>query len=291
MPAAIAGLSPSLRRLLTLAGAAAAIAGVGFVGVRLYRDFDRLPPLSSDPLTVSTVLLAICVYAAAGILLAAAWRLLLRVQGIDAGFLGAVRIYGVSQLAKYVPGNVVQFAGRQALAMTAGMPAGAVAVSALAEIGLLVAAGCLLGMPALGPDFLAVVSGVVLLVLAAAVPLLGGRPAWLATAFLCQAAFLVFAALAFVLVLAAVTADPVPVHQNLAAIGGGYIAAWLVGLLTPGAPSGIGVRELTLTLLLEDLVPGESLLAAVVLSRAVTMLGDLLFFLGVQPLPAAGARR
>jgi len=48
----------------------------------------------------------------------------------------------------------------------------------------------------------------------------------------------------------------------------------------PGAPAGVGVRELVLLFLLKNVVAEAELLLAVVLGRLVTVMGDLLF-LGV----------
>ena len=48
------------------------------------------------------------------ILLAAGWRKILDYVGVQRSFRWAAWIYATSQLAKYVPGNVFQFVGRQA---------------------------------------------------------------------------------------------------------------------------------------------------------------------------------
>lgn len=58
-----------------------------------------------------------------------------------------------------------------------------------------------------------------------------------------------------------------------------FVVAWLAGLITPGAPAGVGVRELILVMLLKGLVPESELLLAVLLSRIVTVAGDVCFFL------------
>ncbi|MGD9700712.1 hypothetical protein [Acinetobacter sp.] len=57
------------------------------------------------------------------------------------------------------------------------------------------------------------------------------------------------------------------------------MVAWLVGLITPGAPAGVGVREMVLLFLLGDQIAHLNLLLAVLLGRIVTMGGDLLFFI------------
>jgi uncharacterized membrane protein YbhN (UPF0104 family) len=60
---------------------------------------------------------------------------------------------------------------------------------------------------------------------------------------------------------------------------GAYVVAWLAGLVTPGAPAGIGVREIVLLLLLGSSVAEADLLLVVVLGRIVTMVGDILYFI------------
>ena len=62
---------------------------------------------------------------------------------------------------------------------------------------------------------------------------------------------------------------------------GSFVAAWLVGLLTPGAPAGIGVREVFLLAALGHLVAESELLWLTSLARLVTMFGDLVFYLCV----------
>jgi len=49
-------------------------------------------------------------------------------------------------------------------------------------------------------------------------------------------------------------------------------------LLTPGAPAGLGVREAILLVLLSDHVGDAKILLAAIVGRAITVLGDLLFY-------------
>ena len=58
---------------------------------------------------------------------------------------------------------------------------------------------------------------------------------------------------------------------------GAYVLAWLAGLVTPGAPAGVGVRELVLLALLKGSVGQTELLLAVLLGRLVTVGGDVAF--------------
>jgi hypothetical protein len=62
------------------------------------------------------------------------------------------------------------------------------------------------------------------------------------------------------------------------ACGGAYVVAWLAGLLTPGSPAGMGVREIALLALLGSRFAEADLLMAVVVSRGITLAGDVGFF-------------
>lgn len=70
---------------------------------------------------------------------------------------------------------------------------------------------------------------------------------------------------------------PVP-YENWPALVGLFAVAWIVSTLTPGAPSGIGVRELVLVAGLSLVAPTGSAILAATLLRVVTVGGDLLFF-------------
>ena len=59
----------------------------------------------------------------------------------------------------------------------------------------------------------------------------------------------------------------------------GYIIAWVLGFIVPGAPGGIGVRELVITLLLGSVV-GESMVVTLsVTHRLITIIGDFMAYL------------
>ncbi|MCY1448795.1 hypothetical protein D9M71_654970 [compost metagenome] len=51
--------------------------------------------------------------------------------------------------------------------------------------------------------------------------------------------------------------------------------------MTPGAPAGVGIRELALLLLLGNSVAEADLMLAILLGRIVTIVGDLFFFASV----------
>jgi len=58
-----------------------------------------------------------------------------------------------------------------------------------------------------------------------------------------------------------------------------YLLAWVIGFLTPGAPSGFGVREAVMIMFFGAIVDDSILLAAMVVHRVITVLGDLFCYL------------
>lgn len=58
-----------------------------------------------------------------------------------------------------------------------------------------------------------------------------------------------------------------------------YSIAWVLGFLVPGAPGGIGVREMVLTVLLSPSVGRDAVVAVSILHRLVTVAGDFAAYL------------
>lgn len=276
-------MSPILKRTLHWGGSAVAIAGIGFVALRLHDYGAEIDFARFDLIAWSWVAALALIYGLSNLMLALAWRNLLGQFGACTSRRWAVRVYGISQIAKYVPGNIFHLAGRQALGLAAGLPGWALAKSALWELGLISVVGALFGvlaLPLLFPVLPVVVTSVAFacaLGLAAA-----GARRWLgppvARALGWQAVFLAVSGGVFVGTLALVSPQAVDAAM-LPALCGAYVIAWLAGLVTPGAPAGIGVRELVLLFLLGGEIAEADLLLAVVLARVVTVGGDLFYFI------------
>ena len=274
--------STSLRTWLNRIGALLGIAGVAFVAYRLHGylgelDLQRFGP----PSYVAAVLLAV-VYGASNLLLALGWRAVLRFLGVDAGLGWTVRTYATSQLAKYIPGNIFHFAGRQALGVAAGIGNVPLAKSTAVELAVLAIGGALFlplllqhAVPGSGPATAMVAFAALIAVVFLATWRLAGGTAARSVAF--YLAFLVLSGLIFVLTLSlaegrAIDASAVPLTI------GAYVVAWLAGLLTPGAPAGLGIREAVLLALLAGIASGPVVLTAVLVGRVITVCGDLMFY-------------
>ena len=234
------------------------------------------------------------IYGIAGLFLAYAWKDLLAHFGTVVDTRWAVRTFGVSQLAKYVPGNVFHFIGRQALGAEAGLPAWTIAKSALWELSMLSVTGSVFMILVFPNIFDQLGFSFALIVFALAV--LGS--AWIVYStfgrFITRAAgfyivFLTISGIIFALVLSLVVpAGSISVETNVG-IAGAYVVAWLAGMLTPSAPAGAGSRELVLFFLLRSVINEADLITAIILSRIVTASGDVIFYLLVMLIPTSTA--
>lgn len=281
-----------------------------------------LAPVLALPVEGLLVVLALSIVAYAGLLVGVTAGFAHLVQATGHGRATACEgliVWGKANLAKYLPGNVMHFAGRQLLASRCGWPQANTAAASLLEVGLLVL------LPAL-------LAGLALTA-AGDLALLGfaDRLAWLLVVVACGLGFVLFggrlarrlppriAAPAARLVLpnpAAVI--PAALYFSLFFIGmvlitwwfyravsgsgdladlpllaAAFLLSWLFGFVVPGAPGGIGVREGTFALLGGLLLlDGESLVIVALAMRVVTLAGEGLLFLlaaGVAREPALPA--
>lgn len=224
-------------------------------------------------------------------LLAGGWHCLLRfVAAAPHDPRVSIHAYASSQLAKYVPGNVFHLVGRHMMLRAHGLPDARLALASLVEIALMAASAGLVVLSAvaiepparlaawLGPgtDWLAAAPLAALAAMGFAVSLAGklvhGAPRWLAAALALHLLFFLVMA-AIIAALAAMLAEVSPWL-----VAGGGVAAWLAGFVTPGAPSGLGVREAAMVIFAGDQVPAGALLVLAALFRVVTLAGDVVTF-------------
>lgn len=276
-------ISSKLKTLLHVVGIGLAIGGVGFVIVRIQSYSDQLQSISIDGIALLYLFLLAFFYGACNLLLARAWWNQLQVYGTKVNWNWAIKTFGTSQIAKYVPGNIFQFAGRQAIGMSAGVSAKALAKSSFLEVITLIFAGgtflCFLLPTYLhffnpyqaSAVFVIIVSSVYFL-LTTNMQILVGR------GYIWQTIFLLCSALCFWVVLFLFDSSKTVV-LGFPTVWGAFVISWLAGFVTPGSPAGLGVRESVLLLLLESSFTTDSLLVAILVMRFVTVVGDGLFFL------------
>ncbi|MFP4002311.1 MAG: lysylphosphatidylglycerol synthase domain-containing protein [Alphaproteobacteria bacterium] len=288
-----------LKRWLTPAGWALAVLALGLVGYRLMTG-GGVDLLLERPRAWWTVVPAIPAYALASVAVTAAWWALLKPferRGLT--FPSAHRIYALSQIGKYLPGNVMHFVGRAAMARAEGTPVTRTGVTMVQEGVLMMTASLGLAAALGGTQWLGIspalsVPAVILMALMAlaisSAPEIARRAglgrtgdgdrrapghwrlAWAASALAGYVLFFCASGVIFQWILTSLNAQ-VPFGLTLAAV----CAGWLAGFVTPGASAGIGVREAVLITALGS-TAGPAAAPAALMFRLVTTGGDILLF-------------
>jgi uncharacterized membrane protein YbhN (UPF0104 family) len=281
------------RPVVRLAGRLVALALVVLLSLRLWQLWRR-DPVDFGHLNGAVFAAAVFVSVAAVSAYGLVWLYLLRCLGTRAP-LSWITLFFKSQLAKYLPGSVWQYAGRVGLARTRGVPVQRGVISVTAEIGysaLAAAAvsGLLLGWgPALA--VLAGLGALLMLVVMRRRRLAGmvkrppssddgpvdrqGIAAGLSAAPATVGLYLVVWGLygiAFWLTgraLFAIPASDIPRYIGVFAL------AWLAGLVAVFAPGGIGVREAVIAALLTSRLGQADAIVIAATSRIILSAIDL----------------
>lgn len=283
MPAAKKINKSKISRTLHLIGSGLAILGVFFVITRLQGYWKGSHFDSMNTFGWTFIVLLSCFYGATNLLLAFAWKKILEHCNTRVNLQWAVKTYGISQLAKYVPGNVFHIAGRQALAMADGLSTKEIFKSNIYELILISLTGstsALLIIQLIFPSLTFLLS--VILFLSSLVIIywllrIFLSPA-ISTAFIIQLVFLICSSVIFTIILGFIIHKQGLSYEIIIYICGAYTVAWLAGLITPGAPAGVGIREIVIVFFLKNYFPESELLLSVVLGRIVTVIGDVIFY-------------
>jgi glycosyltransferase 2 family protein len=269
-----------------------------FISSRLWAYRQTVGDQVEKPFFLWVVLLLASVYAAAGLLLATGWYSILGCRDEWNGKLPwsrAWRIYGRTQIAKYIPGNIFHFAGRHLLARNAGALHAQLVAAGTGEIVMTLTAAGLYSLLATRilfnriPVHFVVPALVILSVCLGLFIFLGGRLKLrsfargikVANLWVGELYYLIFFTVSIALfqgVIFLVSGQ----WPDLFLIAGGYAAAWAIGFVVPGAPGGLGVREAMLITFLSGVLREETILLAAIVFRVVTTLGDCLFFLAAN---------
>lgn len=264
-----------------------------YIGTQLWGYRETLQSWTPTTAAIVAVGFAIITYALANYLLAAAWIRLLRLCGEESlAWRPLCRIYGKSQIAKYIPGNIAHIAGRHAMGRLAGVAHGHLAIAALYEIVGLISAALvitLIGGSGVLDRFTSLSWSIYLLPVILIVYLLSPRilhrfrPEGKPLTSLSMLPPLIHYAFFFLisggaLVILGIYTESFTLQSDNLFIFSAFAISWSVGFLTPGAPSGIGIREAILILLLTPFTSDGNALILALLFRLVTIGGDVVFY-------------
>ena len=288
--------------LVRVAGASLSVLAVGYVCYRVTTSADALGRDFLVPEFVAAIVVGALAYAGLAVLIGVAWHRLLASTGlVNLPLREALGIFGRSQVLKYLPSNLLHYVGRHAAAYRFGAPHGPLVWASIAETVLVMAAAVLVtalfaqSLIARAVDELHSPYWLRLALPAMAAAALMGATAYLlgrgeqtktsslvslarGSAIACSLYVLFF--LANGVLLAGLVATLPDVRGASPLLLAGIVAlAWFAGFIVPGAPAGIGIRELLLTIGLEHIGFGASALSLALAYRIVTMLGDLVLAL------------
>ena len=293
--------------MAAVAGIAVLIVSLGYLAAVARTGLGDLPDFVRTPTAVASIIAGVAIYVAATLVWSGGWAALLNAVGQRVSVLAAFSIIGISQVAKYFPGNFAHHVGRAALATQFGLGSAGVVLSMALEfflmVGAAVASGLLAlaltdaataeGISPLGPGTLsAVLAASVLapLVALAAVRRWGATwltqrqeiegthvpdLAWSSANFFSHFATFLLHGVIFALLARGVFVIP---FTNYWLGVGAFALAFVAGFLAPGVPAGIGVREAVLVAAFSLDMSTGSALALATAHRAVNVVGDGVVF-------------
>lgn len=249
---------------------------------------------------ISVILKALTVYVSGS-----AWTSWLRFfSGHKINYKEGLSVYAKANIGKYLPGNVMHYVERNLFAKDLGISQKKLAASSILEVGGLVGVAFVLALffsanqlkiafyEIFGADYHKVIIGaVIIIVLAVCVVILLLRKKLvtimkdyksadfirtLLLAMLRYAVVLIVLGLIMVVLYVYMGGD-VTLTSGMSIVSG-YIIAWVLGFVIPGASGGIGVRELVITVLLGSVMGTELVLTLSVIHRLITILGDFLAY-------------
>jgi glycosyltransferase 2 family protein len=294
---------------LRIAGGGVGLVASGYFIAFVYRTvtaYDHIVIVSAR--LIGAVTLAALCTASTLLVTSWAWARLLHGLGVRIRTRQLTEILGLTQIAKYLPGNVGQYLGRFALALRLGISPSSLMITLAAETLLLIAAGVLVGGLALvaaghrlpilrltsAPLVFALICvGLALILLSwgvrhlpwitrrlvpdqqPAAPLIVPDRPTLGAAFSAYVAnFLLFGAGLWCIGVA-VTGMPLTTYPLFVGVSA---LSWVVGFVVPAAPAGLGVREALMAALLAPVLNPANALTLIVSFRLATTAGDLLGF-------------
>jgi uncharacterized membrane protein YbhN (UPF0104 family) len=291
-----------LNRFIRWAGSAAAILAMAFLLFKVWDHLDEVSQLNFSARSIFLVFVSFGLIFSSHIFNIIIWWALYPREQRPPIAVAAI-ILGKSQLGKYLPGNVFHFLGLFTLAKQKGLALLVVVPVTLAQTLLYVSIALLFGLVGYSDDLIRLtrehLSANAALLAAAGLGFVflgivaftfkksGLRARVLGAAKLVSLKWAIIASGLVLLdylvlgislsVLFEAFYQGTPPHWIKLTTA--FTFAWVVGFLTPGAPGGVGIRELVLYSALGSSTSVGATAAIMLLSRLLSILADLFAFL------------
>ena len=274
-----------------------------FIGEKFWEHQNWLRNSALNYELLITIFICSVIYGLSEFLLSFAWRRLLKMCGHkDISANTCNRIYGKSQIAKYIPGNVFHVVGRHILGSQAGIKNIVLAGATIYEILGLISISVLIGFGgmivfglsniyfSLYQIILILFSTIVITSLITALApylmslrgiILPYRGIWdavinISKIYVFYFIFFLIAGLLLVIIVNLFLDININLIAKLIVI---FSIAWLAGFIIPGAPGGIGVREAVIIFFITPIIGEAQSVAIAIALRFVTLLGDVWFLM------------
>ena len=300
-------MKDSLKKYLEPFGNVISLLSVVFVFYAMWKTGFDFNLITDVPLFIFVCGLGVILKVLSVLLSANAWTVWLAFLNRSGfGWHEAISAYGRANISKYLPGNVMHFVARNVFAAKIGLDQRKIAVSSLLEIAEMALSAMLMGIIFSSRDMQAAYEYLggpvtlenairllaILSIAAAAVLVISQRNKlkhvlreytlkdFFRTAALTMLHYILTLLLlsAIMVLLYGYVLQGVPDAQISYELMIGFITAWLLGYIMPGASGGLGVREMVLTLLLGSVIGQGTILMLAVVHRLITIIGDFLLY-------------
>jgi len=291
----------SKNKIIPLIGQLLMLTSFVFIAMKLIQyniDFSIL----ASPFVTAGLLLAIFVFGVNIFLAAFNFRWLIGVlSGVSVECELVVTVYCSSNMYKYLPGNVMHFIGRNRLAIeTEELNHSQVALATVIDTlflcfaAVIISAFCVFDYFMsymrninVSPLVLTVIYAITVICILLAIVFRSSLETWLTKYIAIIKNFkptamvrllgvnalrlMVLAATYFATLMLLgqqVTSDMAPQIIGL------FVLSWVIGFIIPGAPGGLGVREVIILMFMGDILDESILLSSTIIHRVVCILGD-----------------
>lgn len=295
----------TLKKIGNIAGKIITILSLIFIVVAIYKLGFDFSSVENVPVFILILIGAGIIICIAMYLMGIAWKLWLDFfSGKKNSFREVVCVYTKANIGKYLPGNVMHYVERNLFAGKLGISQKKIAACSVIEIigqaGVAVLFGLLFSFQQLKEvlqqlfdekykTVIFIAIPVILVIMAAMILIFRKKIApfvkeyanlkFLVTAVKCLVLYAVVLIVSgLVMVMLYQYMGGTLTSQKVLLIISGYIIAWVLGFVVPGAPGGIGVREFVLTVLLSPALGQELTLTLSVIHRLITIVGDFMAY-------------
>ena len=277
-------------RLARFVGYGAVLLSFGYIAQILYKEYDHILETKNIGAILTAIICSSIAYGVFSSFLCIAWHQLLG-GNLSIDFKTAFRLYARAQIAKYLPGNIMHLVGRFVLPESSKIGRIRIASASFWEIVLFIISALLLSLlswPHITPSYfeysLSHQQSTILITLTPLGFLAVGRIIKsekieaLGRALFFYLLFLGLSALCYGWI--SILLDPENVNfSQVITLTGCYAFSWFLGTITPGSPSGIGIREAILIGLTDPLLGSSNAMVAAIAIRLVTTAGDVFLYL------------